>query len=153
MPFRDGERLVTVGGQRRTGGGDGISWLDFLDYKAQATSFEHLDAVATNGAATLSETGIAAERYRLASVTSGFLRAFRIDPLLGRGLQASDDDANAGVVVVLSYDVWRVRYHSAPDVIGRGVRLNERPATIIGVLPPKGEGSEPRRPVEQLPAE
>ena len=135
MPFRDGERLVTVGGQRRTGGGDGISRLDFLDYRTQSTSFELLEAVTTLGNATLSETGIPAERYRLAMVTSGFFRAFRVEPILGRALQTGDEEPGAAGVVVLGYDVWRVRYQSSPDVIGRAVRLNEKPATIVGVMP------------------
>jgi putative ABC transport system permease protein len=91
--------------------------------------------VSIAGSATLSETGVPAERYRLARTTSGLFREFRVDPILGRGLQQSDDEPGAPGALVLGYSVWKNRYNRSSDVIGRAVRVNEQPATIVGVMP------------------
>jgi len=48
---------------------------------------------------------------------------------------ASDGQTGAPAVLLLSYGVWKDRYGSSPDVIGRVVHVNEKPATIIGVMP------------------
>jgi predicted permease len=58
-----------------------------------------------------------------------------INPILGRGFVSSDDKPGAAPVLVIGYGVWKDRYGSAPSVIGRQVRVNTEPATIIGVMP------------------
>ena len=57
-----------------------------------------------------------------------------IQPVLGRGFLPNDDKAGAPPVVVLGYGIWKERYNSSPDVLGRQVRVNEKPATIVGVM-------------------
>jgi predicted permease len=61
-----------------------------------------------------------------------------IEPILGRTFGAADDRRDGGPdgpVAVLSYDFWKQRYGGAQDVIGRTIRLNRVPFTIIGVTP------------------
>jgi predicted permease len=56
-------------------------------------------------------------------------------PLLGRDFRPEDDREGAVPVVMLGFDVWRNRYQSNPDVIGRTIRVNGLAATVIGVMP------------------
>ncbi len=59
-----------------------------------------------------------------------------VQPMLGRGFQEGDDAPGASVVL-LGYELWRERYGSAPDIVGRTIRANTTQMTVIGVMPPK----------------
>ena len=56
-------------------------------------------------------------------------------PVLGRGFAPSDELPGADPVLVIAYGVWQERYAHSSAVIGRKVRVNGKPATIIGVMP------------------
>jgi putative ABC transport system permease protein len=58
-------------------------------------------------------------------------------PVLGRDFAPDDDRPGAEPVVMLSDDVWRMRYASDPGIVGRAVAINGRPHTVIGVMPPR----------------
>ena len=137
VPFQDGERLVAIGNQRIRNNEPqtmNVSWLDYVDLRGQSTSFEALEATSM-GVAVLSETNMPAERYRLARTTAGFFGMLRTAPVLGRVFAASDDEPGAPPVAIIGYQVWQSRYGGSSDVVGRQVRLNEQPATIVGVMP------------------
>ncbi len=136
VPFPDGDRLVAIGGWQASNPDAtfSISWPDFGDYRAQSTSFEMLEG-ASMANAVLSEPGMAAERWRTARVTAGFFDLLRTAPILGRALNETDLVPGAAPVVVIGHRVWVTRYRSAPEVIGRVVRVDERDATIVGVMP------------------
>jgi putative ABC transport system permease protein len=136
LPFRGGDRIV-AGFSRdnsRQRGRMPVSYPDFLDYRAQSSSFEHLEAVKSDAVA-LSERGNPPEQYMMARVTPGFIQMLGVRPVLGRGIIPADGKAGAEAVVLIAYNVWRDRYALSPAVIGRPVRVNQEPATIIGVMP------------------
>ncbi len=56
-------------------------------------------------------------------------------PILGRDFSPSDATPGAAPVLIIGYSVWQERYAGSLSVIGRQVRINEKPATIIGVMP------------------
>ena len=138
VPIPGGERIVTVANQNSTQSGrqsrSGVSWPDYLEYKAQARSFEGLEALERDQG-IISEPGNPPERFSLAKVTPGLFSLIRTPPVLGRGFTAADGTAGAEAVVLLGHGVWQNRYGGAEDVIGRAVHINGRPATIIGVMP------------------
>src|SRR5262249_10225470 len=68
-------------------------------------------------------------------VTANVFAIFRPKPLLGRALRPEDDRPVAPAVAVLSEPPWRERLGSEPNVPGQPVMLDNRPATIVGVLP------------------
>ncbi|MBI2510415.1 MAG: ABC transporter permease [Opitutae bacterium] len=72
----------------------------------------------------------------LTQATASFLPTLGIQPSLGRGFTAAEENAAASKVVVLSDRLWRARFHADPAVLGRTVTLDRVPHTIIGVLPP-----------------
>ena len=74
----------------------------------------------------------------LASVSGTYYQTMGITPLLGRFIDAHDVALNSGTssaVAVISYRVWRARFHAERDVIGKIIRVDGQPFTVIGVEP------------------
>ncbi|HET7345762.1 MAG TPA: ABC transporter permease [Acidobacteriaceae bacterium] len=135
VPVPGGERLVSIMG-RNTGGNRNqpISWPDFQDYHAQATSFESFEAT-TDQPGILSEAGIAPQQYHLSNATAGIFSMIGGKPLLGRAFLPSDTAPAAAPVLVISYNVWQERYGANPHIVGRQVHINGQPTMIVGVMP------------------
>lgn len=70
-------------------------------------------------------------------VSGNYFTTLRLETELGRGLTPADDQPGAPPVVVLSHSFWRSAYGADPSVLGRSVRLNGDPFTVVGV---SGEG-------------
>ena len=68
-------------------------------------------------------------------LTANAFGVLRQPPLLGRDFTAADERRDAEAVVIIGYGLWKSRYGAAPDVLGRTVRLNGQPVTIVGVMP------------------
>jgi putative ABC transport system permease protein len=75
-----------------------------------------------------------ARPVEVAEITASGFRIAEGAPLLGRVLVAADEQAGAPPVAVLGYDVWRTRFGSDPDVLGRTVQLGNDYATVVGVM-------------------
>ncbi|HTI39585.1 MAG TPA: ABC transporter permease [Vicinamibacterales bacterium] len=75
------------------------------------------------------------QRLETDPVTPNLLDLLGVSPILGRGFLASDGQEGAPPVVLLSYAIWQSRFGGARDVVGRSIRINLVPATIIGVMP------------------
>ena len=136
VPVPGGARLVAVD-NRDLKGGDGntrLSYPDLLDYRSQSHAFEALEG-ATDLEGVLGEPGNPPQPYHLERATTGIFSMLHIHPILGRDFQPSDAQSGAAPVLMIGYTLWRERYNSSPSVIGRQVRVNEKPATIIGVMP------------------
>jgi putative ABC transport system permease protein len=136
VPLPNGVRLVCVGNSNASQDSRDlpVSYPDFEDYRAQATSFESFEAT-TDGPGNLTESGNPPKQYHLGRATAGIFAMVQGKALLGRTFLPTDDHLGAEPVLVLSYNVWQERYAGRPDVIGRHVRVNEQAATIIGVMP------------------
>jgi predicted permease len=137
VPIPGGARLVTVSQQNLSKSDNrysGISYPDFIEYRSQTSTFEGLEA-AQEGQAVISESSNPPERFRMMRVSTGMFEMLKTPPIVGRGLSPDDGKAGAAPVVLLGHGVWQDRYASSLDVIGRAVRVNGTPATIIGVMP------------------
>jgi predicted permease len=69
--------------------------------------------------------------------TSDFFRVFAMEPAIGRGFNAQDMIPNAPGVVVISDALWRQRFSSDPNILGRAITLGNKPFTVIGVARPE----------------
>ncbi|MGH9764779.1 MAG: ABC transporter permease, partial [Blastocatellia bacterium] len=136
VPLPNGERLVAITSQDLSQNNQqmGVSYPDFRDYQAQASSFQALEAAARESA-VLSERGNPPQPYSMGRVSSGMFEMLQMRPILGRGFLPGDDKPGAEAVLLLGHTVWKDRYGSSGEVVGRQVRVNEKPATIIGVMP------------------
>jgi len=136
VPVPGGERLVVVTRQEPNNRDNRapFSWAELQAYREQNRTFAGLEA-ATRDMCVLSEQDNPPERYHSAEVTPGLFSLLQTPPVLGRGFNAADGQPGAPAVVLLGYGLWQKRYGGAPDVIGRAVRVNGQPATIVGVMP------------------
>ncbi len=136
VPVPGGERLVAIRNRNltQTDSGMRVSYPDFRDYRTNASSFESLEAASQESAA-VSEQGNPPQNFSMDRVSSGIFEMLHTPPILGRGFVPADEKPGAPPVLLLGYGAWKDRYSSSPTVIGRVVRVNTKPATIIGVMP------------------
>ena len=78
-----------------------------------------------------------------ARISDNLFRALGARPALGRVIEPGDAIEGQHRVVVLSFDLWRGRFGSSPQVIGRTIQLDQEPFTIVGVMPAGFEVFEP----------
>ncbi len=134
VPVPGGARLVALTSRAPGNGDDRLSLPDLLDYRAQSHSFEALEGGADQEG-VLGEHGIPPQSYHLERATTGIFSMLHMRPVLGRDFLPSDALPSAPPVLMIGYTVWQERYAGSDSVIGRPVRVNEKPATIIGVMP------------------
>ena len=110
----------------------GLSFLDLADYRADNAAF--VDLIGYTPTAAAVNAGGGAERVALEFVTANYFSMLGVPPAAGRVFAESEGRAGADApVMVLSYDYWRTRFGEDPSVIGRAVRVDGRPFTIVGV--------------------
>ena len=139
LPFDEPARIAIVKliDPRQPGVDALVSLGDFAHYRAQQRSFETLAAY---GTATVNVSGgDRADRVEAARVTTGVLETPRVHPALGRLFGEADADPAAPPTAILGHALWRDRFSSSADVVGKTLRVNGRPHTIIGVMPPDYE--------------
>lgn len=133
LPFEAGERLQAIASRNATRPVL-TTMAHFVRLKAQQHAFDSLGAYRGNGV-NVSGEGLIARRYPGVECTADLLAMTGVVPQLGRMLQPEDDVPGAARVVVLRADVWKNDFGGVPDVIGRTVRIDGQPATVIGVVP------------------
>jgi putative ABC transport system permease protein len=136
VPVPGGERLVSITDRSlvRDDRNLPMSYPDFIDYKAQTSFYESFEAT-VDVAAILSENEVAPQQFRISRATSGIFSMVNANAMLGRAFLPADNLASAPPIMVLGYDLWQERYAGQPSVIGRQVRIDGQPATIVGVMP------------------
>jgi predicted permease len=112
----------------------GLAYADFYGWREQNRSFECLGAWASESR-NVSVQGNA-ERTRGVRVTHDLATVLGIQPVFGRLFTAEDDRPGAAKVILLGNGFWKRQFGGSQDVIGRSLRLDHEPFTIIGVLPP-----------------
>jgi predicted permease len=116
------------------------SYPDYLDLRARNHSFE--DIVAYSVAEVGLDTGDNPIRAWAIETSANYFDALGLQPALGHFYHNSDERGpNSAPYIVLSYTYWKDHFQSDPGVVGRVVKLNQHPYTIIGVGPPGYHGT------------
>ncbi len=132
LPFPDSDRLVKIWNNNDGASQVEVSPPNYRDWRAMATkSFSGMAAYA-NGAANLVGLG-SPRRIRMALVTPELLPLIGTTPQLGSVITPAN--SKGGQTAVLSHDLWRTQFEADPAIIGRVVRLDGTPHTVIGVMP------------------
>src|SRR5215472_16653890 len=76
------------------------------------------------------------QRYNGGYVTDDFFKIIGVSPIIGRDFTAEDNKPGAERVVILGNEIWKRDFNGDPNIVGQDVRVNGKPATIIGVMPP-----------------
>jgi putative ABC transport system permease protein len=141
-PFDDAHELVWI--QNVGDAGDGslsaitMRTVNLIDFRERTTSFSGItgyDAFFSGRSWTLTGVG-EPERITAVGVAHDFLDVLRVQPLFGRGFTEEEGRRGGPRAMILSHDYWRSRFAGDPSVVGRTLRLNGIPRTVVGVLPP-----------------
>jgi predicted permease len=116
------------------------SYPDYLDLRRRNRSFDDVAAWAISQAGL--DTGKDPSNVWEYETSGNYFDALRMQPYLGRFFHASDEHGpNSAPYVVLSYAYWHSHFQDDRGVVGRVVRLNKHPVTILGVAPPGFQGT------------
>src|SRR3984893_14070691 len=111
-----------------------ISSMDYEELRPDQTSFERM-APYLNGSTVNVAVNGHPQRYTGAYTTEDFLRILGVTPILGRDFTAADNALGAEKVALIGYGIWQRDFAGSSDVVGKAVRINGKPSTIIGVMP------------------
>jgi predicted permease len=137
LPFPHPNQLVAVDESKPNFARGSISFPNFRDWRDQSRSFSGL-AVYRGWSATLTGTGDAVQVNGM-FVSADFFSLLGVRPILGRTFVAGEDEIGAAPLAILSESLWKRRFDSAPDLVGKGVTLDGRLYTIVGVVPGAGD--------------
>jgi hypothetical protein len=117
-----------------------LSYPDYLDLRDRNRSFENLTAYGITLAGM--DTGQDPYRVWIDEATGNYFDALGLQPYLGRMFHDSDEHGpNSAPYIVLTHAFWHSHFQDDRGVIGRVVRVNKHPFTIIGVAPPGFHGT------------
>lgn len=135
IPLSEGDRLVGLENwDSRTAREERRALHDFVFWRAEMKSVEDMAAFRTVRRNVIARDG-SVELVKVAEITPSGFRQVRVPPLLGRTLVDADAAPGAAPVIVIGFNVWRSRFASAPDVVGRDIRLGDTVHTVVGVMP------------------
>jgi putative ABC transport system permease protein len=151
LPIEDPDHVIDVSNIDVNGRRVPLSRSQVDDlFAARPATVEALSAFAVRPA-TLRDDQVAAERVTVAHISSNAFAVIRQRPLLGRDFRVDDESG----VTILGADVWRTRYGADPGILGREVRLDGTPVTVIGVMPDRfrfPDNADVWRPLEAVRA-
>ena len=111
-----------------------VSWLDYLEYEKRRDIFPDMSACAISFAGLSADNR--ADRIAVSYVTGSYFPMLGIRPAVGRLIQTDEGRVHgADPIVVLGHRYWKKRFNGDPSVVGRTVRINAQPTTIVGVVP------------------
>ena len=136
LPFPDADRIVAVVATRPSQNQpqQPISVQDLVIWQERQTSFEKLGPYFFAAMNLSTEEG-RPERYSGGLLTVAAFEALGVQPILGRGFRDGDDRPGAEPVVLLGHDLWRDRYASSRDIVGKTIRASGVQRTVIGIMP------------------
>ncbi len=137
LPFPNTDRLARIRSvSAATGHGDVASYPDFLDWRARNQVFDAMAVFETDDFTLIGPR----EPLHLqgAVISAQLFSLLGVAPALGRGFLPEEDKpaaAGGADAVILSDGLWRREFGSAASVLGRTIRLGDKPFTVVGVMP------------------
>ncbi len=130
----DDERIVFLGARGADGREAGVPLADLEDWDADARTLSEIAAYLPSGMTVGDDVQFPAV-VPGTSVSSGLFRLLGARPALGRVFSRAEEQPGAAGTVVLGYALWQDRYGGDPEIVGRRIRVDSRPAVVIGVMP------------------
>lgn len=135
LPFEHPDRIMWMDTHDTKQRNFGVSLQDFEDWRRASRTFAGMTLV-QSGNLSISGDDRVSESYPGGYISANAFDLVGVKPVLGRGFAPSDDEPGAPAVALISGDIWKSRYGSDPSVIGKAVRINALPVTLIGIMPP-----------------
>jgi putative ABC transport system permease protein len=133
LPYHNPDRIVMVW-SFVTGHRNGVSAGDYLDWKRRNTTFESI-AAWTGGPMSLSLSG-RPEQVNAQHCTPGFLGVLGQPFLKGRDFLPEEGELGKDHEVILTYKLWKNRFGSDSDILGKQIRMDAEQYSVVGVLAP-----------------
>jgi putative ABC transport system permease protein len=133
LPYPEPDELVMVW-SRIQDNRNSTSAGDYLDWKSQSTAFQGLNAWTGRGVNLASSER--PEQVQATVATPGFASMVGYRFALGRDFLSEEGTPGRDTVVILSNQLWRERFASDPQIIGRPIRIDGTTHTVVGVLAP-----------------
>ncbi len=133
LPYPQPEQLVTLHESKPNFEAGSISFPNFRDWRKENTTFSMM-AISRGYSFSLTGAGDA-EQVRAELVSTDFLPMLGVKPVVGRLFEQGEDEFGASPIVVISAGFWNRKFGSTQDVLGKGLTLDGRNYTIVGVVP------------------
>jgi predicted permease len=133
LPFHDSNQLVSLFEEIPNFQNGSISYPNFVDWRRMNRTFSDMAAYRSSGF-DLSGEG-EPERLHGEMISAGFFEILGVNALRGRTFTADEDRLGANPTAMISEGLWKRKFGSAPDVIGRTLILNGIGRTVIGIVP------------------
>ncbi|MBZ5496312.1 MAG: ABC transporter permease [Acidobacteriia bacterium] len=133
LPYPEPERLMMIYEKVPDFLRSSVAYPNFQDWRRVNNSFTDMAAFRGDD---FNLTGSGQPEHLSGEyVSAGLFQVLRVKPFLGRDFLPREDQRGAGGAVMLSHGLWKRRFGADPDILGKGVTLNARSFTVIGVLP------------------
>lgn len=140
LPYLKPDQLVMVWSKLNQGR-NSVSAGDYLEWKRRSKSFQHLEA--WSGATFNVATAEHPEQVQAALMTPGFFRMTAVPMWLGRDFLPEEGEVGKDHVVIMTHRMWSRYFGADRGIIGRQIRMNGEPYTVIGVTPPGMRDRQP----------
>jgi predicted permease len=132
LPYQHPDQVVTVASWFPGYGEGSLSYPDFLDWVRLNHTFSSLAAYRQD---SFNLTGQGdAEQVTAMSVSASFFSLLGVNPILGRNFSSAEDQLGGPPAVILSGGLWRTKFGSAPDIVGKTLDLDGTDYTVVGVI-------------------
>jgi predicted permease len=141
LPFSDPDQLVRIysiksGAANTFGNPDGPSALDVRDFAQRSHSFQNMVAYDTwRKNVSFGDFGSEPEQMRVGLVPAAYFEVLQVKPMMGRLFTAEENQEGQNFVAAISAQLWRSRFGADPSILGRPLRINGEPYTIVAVIP------------------
>ncbi len=133
LPYPQADRLVTLGASKPNFDNGSISYPNFRDWQRDNGTFEAM-AIFRNNSYSLTGAG-EAEEIPAELVSTELFPMLDLKPVLGRAFVTGEDEVGAAPTAIITTGLWQRKFGSSPEVLGKGITLDGRSYTIVGVVP------------------
>jgi predicted permease len=133
LPYPEPEQLVTLHESKPNFEAGSVSFPNFRDWRKENTTFSMM-GISRGYSFSLTGAGDP-EQVQAQFVSTDFLPMLGVKPVMGRLFEEGEDEFGASPIAIISEGFWSRKFASAHDVIGKGLTLDGRSYTIVGVVP------------------
>jgi len=133
LPFPQADQLVALGENKANFENGSISFANFRDWRKDNRSFSSM-AVSRVFSFNLIGAG-EPEQVDGDLVSSDFFSILGVKPLKGRLFMEGEDEVGAGPLALIGEDLWRRKFSSSPDIVGKSITLGPKGYTVVGIIP------------------
>ena len=133
LPYPEPDQLVTLHQSKPNFDAGAIPYPNFRDLQKENETFSAM-AISRGTGFTLTGSG-EAERINARWVSADFFSVLGVKPAIGRTFAPGEDEIGRDPIILISEELWHRKFDSAPDVLEKGIALDDRSYSIVGVIP------------------